>query len=307
VEDARAPASLPPPGGIEAMLVEALALECGVEAYGLAGDDFRRILLRVGTEQNYGQAPGATASTAQQAAFFRSLRIADLVLARACASGQERAWEHFLGLYRQPLARAAVAIAGSETEGEELAGALYAELYGLTSKDGERRCPLDSYRGRGSLIGWLRTILAQRHVDHFRRHRREEPLEDFDAPAPAPTSDPESPQRSGQLASLSEAIEGALQRVPAEERFLLVSYYLDERTLSQIAEVLHIHEATVSRRLRRTIDELRKQVLKNLQALGFSRRAAQEALGTDPRDPDVNLKKWMQYTQSETFQEKAAP
>jgi RNA polymerase sigma-70 factor (ECF subfamily) len=105
---------------------------------------------------------------------------------------------------------------------------------------------------------------------------------------------------------LGKAIEEALGRRQADERFLLAAYYLDGRTLLQIAQVLHVHEATVSRRLRRAIDDLRKQVLRNLQDFGLSRRAAEEALGADPRDLDLNLKKLLQNSQSETFQEKAA-
>ena len=93
----------------------------------------------------------------------------------------------------------------------------------------------------------------------------------------------------------------------AEDRFLLAAYYLDGQTLKQIAGVLGVHEATVSRKLRRAIEEIRKQVLRNLQSSGLSRRAAEEALGADPRDLDVNLKKLLQNSQTETFQEQAAP
>ena len=171
------------------------------------------------------------ATRQQQAAFFRGLRLADLVLARACAGGNERAWERFIAVYRQPLVRAAIAITGSETLGRDLADQLYAELYGLTVRDGERRCPLHSYRGRGSLMGWLRTTLAQRHVDHHRRTRREEPIEEFDAPAPDPA--PEQPAR--ELSLLERAIEEALEKREAEDRFLLAAYYLDGQTLKQIA------------------------------------------------------------------------
>jgi len=38
----------------------------------------------------------------------------------------------------------------------------------------------------------------------------------------------------------------------------------------------------------------------------MSRRAAEEALGADPRDLDINLKKLLQSSQSDAFQEKAA-
>ena len=273
------------------------------QAGALRRDEFDRILLEAGTAWNYGLAEGAERTRQQQAAFFRGLRLADLVLARACADGNERAWEHFIAVYRQPLVRAAIAITGSETLGRDLADQLYAELYGLTMRDGERRCPLHSYRGRGSLMGWLRTTLAQRHVDHHRRTRREEPIEEFDAPAPDPA--PEQP--AGELSLLERAIEEALEKREAEDRFLLAAYYLDGQTLKQIAGVLRVHEATVSRKLRRAIEEIRKQVLRNLQSGGLSRRAAEEALGADPRDLDMNLKKLLQNSQTETFQEQAAP
>ena len=292
--------NLPEP--IDDGLLEELGRECGAAAFGLDQKEFSHILERVGTAQNYGQPQGATASRQQQAGFFRGLRLADLVLARACANGHEGAWEHFISVYQHLLVRAAIAITGSDTLGRDLAGQLYAELYGLTVRDGERRCPLDSYRGRGSLIGWLRTTLAQRHVDHHRRSHREQALEEYDAPA----VDPGPAKPACELRVLGKAIEEALRRRQPEERFLLAAYYLDGRTLLQIAQVLAVHEATVSRRLRRIIDDLRKQVFRNLKGFGLSRRAAEEALGADPRDLDLNLKKLLQNSPSDTFQEKAA-
>jgi len=291
--------------GVSESLLEELWQECEAAGWGLGRDEFNGILEHIGTAQNFGQTQGETASRQQQATFFRSLRLADLVLARACASGHEGAWEHFLVLYRQPLVRAAIAIAGSETVGRELADQLYAELYGLTTRDGERRSPLDSYRGRGSLIGWLRTTLAQRHVDHYRRTRRERSIEEAEGfEVPAAEAEPEKP--GAELAALGKAIEEALRGREAEERLLLAAYYIDGRTQFEIARVLGVHEATVCRKLRRAVDDLRKQVLKNLQRTGLSKRAAQETLGIDPRDLDLNLKKMLQNPQRPAFQEKAS-
>jgi RNA polymerase sigma-70 factor (ECF subfamily) len=296
---------------LDPALASELWRECDAARWGLTRDEFEQILLGAGTAQNFGLADSSNAAPPtpkQQAAFFRSLCVADLVLARACARGNERAWEHFVAVYRQPLTRAAIAITSSETLGRDLADQLYAELYGLNERDGQRRCPLLSYRGRGSLMGWLRTTLAQRHVDHYRRTRREEPLrqsndiDEFDAPAPDPP--PLTPAR--ELSLLEQAIAQAVSSRDAEERYLLAAYYLDERTLLEIARVLRVHEATVSRRLHRAADQIRKQILKNLQRHGMSRLQAQEAMGADTRDLEVNLKKLLQNSQSEAFQEQAA-
>jgi len=224
------------------------------------------------------------------------------MLAKACAAGHERAWEHFMALYGQPLTRAAIAISGSETVGRDLADSFYAELYGLNVRDGERRCPLDSYRGRGSLLGWLRTTLAQRFVDHYRRTYREQALDEqlHDLPTPNSILDPE-PQV---LSSLQAGVAAALLSQPVEERFLLTAYYVDDKTLAEIGQLLHVHEATISRRLKRATDAVRKQLLRNLEKGGMNRKTAEEALGTDPRDVDLkmNLRKLLQSSEPDPIQ-----
>jgi RNA polymerase sigma-70 factor (ECF subfamily) len=291
--------------GIHEALFAELWRECGVAEWGLGRDDFDRILFAAATKQNFGLAPAVVSLPVQQEAFFRSLRLPDLALAKSCAEGNERAWEHFVGLYSQQLTRAAIAISGNETVGRDLADAFYGELYGLTERDSQRRCPLDSYRGRGSLLGWLRTTLAQRYVDHYRKSLREQPLAD-DAEIAAPSSDPTLEISAISSGPLAQAIEQSLRSQPAEEQFLMASYYLDDRTLAQIASLLGVHEATISRRLRRATDAVRKELLRNLQRSGMSRRAAEEALGADPRDLQlkIDLKKLMQSSPPESFLER---
>jgi RNA polymerase sigma-70 factor (ECF subfamily) len=295
-------------------LLQSLWQEADAESCGLSRADFDAILLAISAKHNYGQPSATTPSSEQQSAYLRSLRLSDLALARACALGNPHAWERFLSLYRQPLTRAAIAITGSDTLGRELADALHGELYGLHLRDGQRRSPLDSYQGRGSLLGWLRTTLAQRHVDHHRKTWREEPLPETTGDAPAndpPAATPEPAPEPQELTLLASVIQHCLTRQSAEDRFLLAAYYLDQRTLAQIARTLNVHEATISRRLRRAVEDLRKDLLRSLQERGLSKRAAQEALGTDPRDLtgvsdlDLQFKKLLQFSQSGAFPEKA--
>jgi RNA polymerase sigma-70 factor (ECF subfamily) len=68
-----------------------------------------------------------------------------------------------------------------------------------------------------------------------------------------------------------------------------------------------VHEATVSRRLKRLLVDLRKQLLRNLESDGLSKRAAEEALGNDPRDIEINLRALLQSSQTSSFSEKMAP
>ena len=291
---------------LEPALLDQLWVDSGAASWGLARADFDRIIAVAAIQQNFGLASEATATNGEQAAFFRGIKLADLVLASACAEGNERAWEHFMTLYGSQLKRAAIAISGNETVGRDLADAFYAELYGLNTRDGKRKCPLESYRGRGSLLGWLRTTLSQRFVDHYRRTFREEALDGETHDLAVASSSPE-PGTADQ-ATLREAIRDALVSQPAEERFVLAAYYLDERTLAEIGKLLGVHEATISRRLKRATEAVRKDLLRKLEKTGMSRRAAQEALEADPRDLELgmDLKKLLQHSTSDSFSEQTS-
>jgi RNA polymerase sigma-70 factor (ECF subfamily) len=285
------PAQELPPG-----IIQELWRSAEAEACGLGVEEFGSVLAAVGEKVNHGLPPGNHPSTAQKAAFFRSLHLAELALAHACAQGRDAAWETFLTRYRASLVQTAVSITGSATLGQDLADSLYAELYGLRQPEGERRSPLASYSGRGSLLGWLRTTLVQRFRDHHRRTHREAPLENLDRPAPAPGN-----PIPANLPELTAAVARTLRAIAAEDRFLLSAYYLDRQTLLQIAQTLGVHEATISRRLRRLADSLHKQLLENLISAGLSPAAAEEALGADPRDVEINLRKLLQTSQTSTF------
>jgi len=102
-------------------------------------------------------------SLSDQAAeeFLRNLRLDDLVLARACARGNEEAWAVFVATYREKLYRACAAIAPVESVACELADSVYADLFGTgCGKDGRRISNL-ILPWRGSLEGWLRMVLAR--------------------------------------------------------------------------------------------------------------------------------------------------
>jgi RNA polymerase sigma-70 factor, ECF subfamily len=288
--------------GLPLNLVLELWQTAEAETCGLTLEEFSVALASVGEKHNHGFPPGIHPDPAQKAAFFRSLRLSEFALAQSCALGREVAWQRFVGLYRASLTLVAIAITGSATLGHDLADSLYSELYGLREVDGRRNSPLSSYSGRGSLLGWLRTTLAQRHVDHHRRIHRETPLDTLDIPGPALSSSP----IPAELARLTHAVARTLQELAPEDRFLLASYFLDRRTLLQIAGVLHVHEATISRRLKRLVADLRKQLLHNLQSGGLSKRAAEEALGADPRDLEINLRVLLQTSQIASFFDKTA-
>ena len=262
-------------------LAAELHATCGAERFNLSCDQLTNILIEVA--QKY-----AVAGLTEVREFCRSLKIEELVLARACANGDEYAWETFMARYRERLYQMGLQIAHEESAARELADSLYADLYGTAARDGQRVSKLASFTGRGSLEGWLRTVMAQEHVNRYRRQKRMVSLdEEIEEGTQFATPDP------GLLAVLDPRLESAtdeaLSALPAEDRFVLAAYYLDGRTLGEIARMLGMHESTISRKVDKLTKSLRKQILAALGRRGMSRPQAEEALEVDVRDWSLNI------------------
>jgi len=253
--------------------------QSGARELGLSLDDFAAALCDVSGRYLAG------ARENEIEAFHRGLHLEDLALARACARGIEPAWDRFLVRYRAKLFGMATAITRDESTGRELADSLYTDLFGTRqTADGRRISKLASYTGRGSMEGWLRTVLAQEYVNRYRSQRRTAEFDESVQPA-APARD-----EPGLDPRLDAAVGEALIELSAEERLLMASYYLDGRTLAEIGRVERVHESTVSRRIDRLTAELRKRVVRGLRRRGMSARAAEEALEADVRDLSVDVR-----------------
>jgi RNA polymerase sigma-70 factor, ECF subfamily len=240
--------------------------------------------------------------------FLESLRLEELVLARACAAGNERAWEVFLNRYRNTLYESAYKIASTESTARELADSLYAELYGVDAKGQQRTSKLLYYQGRGSLQGWLRVVVAQEYINRYRSVRRESSLDaavEDGAQFVAPESDVVVADPR-----IESAVTAELATLDADERFLLAAYYLDHRTLAEIAKVQGVHESTISRRLERLTASARKGIRKRMMQSGMSTRQADEAMAdVDVRDLRVAVRQTLQQDSPAPafYQEKGEP
>jgi RNA polymerase sigma-70 factor (ECF subfamily) len=132
--------------------------------------------------------------------------------------------------------------------------------------------------------------LAQEYVNRYRRTKRLVSLDEeseegiqFRAPDPEPVSaaDPR----------LGQATDEALAFLSGEDRMVLSAYYLDGRTLAEIARMLGVHESTISRKLDKLAKSLRKQIVAALGRRGMSRRQAEEALEVDVRDLQLDIRR----------------
>jgi RNA polymerase sigma-70 factor, ECF subfamily len=211
--------------------------------------------------------------------FLDSIKAEDLCLAIACEKGDEGAWLEFESVYRTSMIAAARVLTKDDGEAEDLVQYVYGELYGLR-QEGERRLnKLAHYSGRGSLGGWLRAVVYQCFIDRKRvtaRFEQVEEVEEFDRLAqtaaingraglstPPPRPDQiEDPQ----LRQMAEtALARALETLDPRDRLLLNYYYFDDLKLREIAQLMGVHEATISRWVSRAEKDVRRRTEDILQ------------------------------------------
>lgn len=228
--------------------------------------------------------------------YLATLHLPDLALASACALGQDEAWDHFVAEFRPALYRAADAV-DPGGGAREVADALYADLYGIKERDGERRSLFRYFHGRSSLSTWLRSLVAQRYVDRIRETRRHDPLpDDTSASAIAARPAPPDPDRARFAAAMRAALGLAMAALPARDRLRLGCYYAQEMTLAQIGRLTGEHEATVSRHLTRTRREIRQAVEQELRERHrFGDQAINECFASLSADAGaLNLGDWLE-------------
>src|SRR5207302_2603049 len=178
----------PRPADAPVLSLRVLYEKSGGERYGLTLQAFGVVLEQVAVKYV------PQASQQQKLEFWRDLKLEELALARACAAGHDAAWQAFLTRYREKLYDIARGITKEDSSARDLADSIYADLYGMAEKEGRRVSRLNVYMGRGSLEGWLRTVVAQEFVNRYRKTKRlvsleeesEEGVQFASSEAPAP-------------------------------------------------------------------------------------------------------------------------
>ncbi len=231
--------------------------------------------------------------------FFREIQAVDLFMALACSNGSERAWWEFDQHHRSYLERIARHLASSETNAQDVVDTVYVELYGTRVIDGARVSKFATYSGRGSLRGWLRTVVWHSLVDLHRTSHDEVSLDEMtenvgEGYAQASFAEPSLDGEVEMIDHLTReryrrttlsAIEKAFADLDNHEKLLLLYYHVENLKLREIAKLVEtptsplrdwfqrksaqrennpeakIHESTVMRWLEKTYGK----VLKNFR------------------------------------------
>jgi RNA polymerase sigma-70 factor len=281
-------------------VIDEIFARCSENApnFGVSRDWFRETLHRTVRKYLFSNNQNPLTVT-EVKSFLRELQTDDLFLALACSCGNERAWWEFDQNHRAYLERVARHLASSETNAQDVVDTVYVELYGTRVIDGARVSKFSTYSGRGSLRGWLRTVVWHSLVDLHRMSHDEVSLDEMtenvgESYTQASFAEPSLGGEEQMIDQLTreryrkttlEAIEKAFGELDNHEKLLLLYYHVENLKLREIARLVEapasplrdwfqrksaqretnpqmkIHESTIMRWLEKTYGK----VLKNFR------------------------------------------
>ena len=233
--------------------IDALYQQCVSNApnFGVDADSFKASV-RKSVGKFVSAAEGAPTSE-EIDAFLSQLQADDLFLTLACANGNERAWWEFDQAHRGYMERVARHLAKTDVDATDIVDTVYEQLYGTRIVDGERVSKFATYSGRGSLRGWLRTVIWHSLVDLHRASHDDVSLDEMvenvgegathKAFAEIPSEDAEAEvvdqiTRNRYRSATSGSLETAFASLADHEKLLLLYYHAENMKLREIARLV---------------------------------------------------------------------
>lgn len=228
--------------------------------------------------------------------FLQAIQANDLFMALACADGSERAWWEFDQNHRSYLERVARHLAGSEADAQEVVDTVYVELYGTRVVNGERVSKFASFSGRGTLRGWLRTIVWHSLVDLHRTGHGEISLDEMtenvgesyvqasfaETPPDGESAMFDQLTRERYRKQTVSAIEEAFSELNNHEKLLLLYYHVENLKLREIAKLIENPESPLRD--------------------WFKRKSAQREINPSSKIHESTVMRWLEKTYAKVLQ-----
>ena len=227
--------------------------------FGLSSADFRDAVS--GAVHKYLDSARVLPSREDIGRFIGELQDRDLYLALACARGNEQAWWEFDRQYRSFIERWARHLVRSGADADEIIDLVYTELFGTRTVAGVRQSKFRTYTGRGTLRGWLRTVMLHAVVDLYRGRKDEISLEEWSGSGDearerhtvlTPIRGTEelmlvSVVRERYRLATMAALDQSLAALHDHETLLLLYYHVDGLKLREIARIVEQPRSPIRR------------------------------------------------------------
>jgi RNA polymerase sigma-70 factor (ECF subfamily) len=162
-------------------------------------------------------------------------------------------FEEIFREYRGPIYNYLLRMTQNQAEAEDLTQETFVRVH--------RSLP--TFRGEASLSTWLYRIATNVSFDHFRRRTTRQAetalsLEKIEFYEDRDSNTPPSPEQFAARSEMSACVQAFVQRLPPDQRVVLVLKDLQGLKNREIAEVLDCSLATVKIRLHRARTKLRE-------------------------------------------------
>lgn len=223
-------------------------------------------------------------------ALLGRLALDDLFMVQAGLHGENRAVKAFLEAHGRLIRSLTRRTAPTEAVGLEAEADLLSTLFIDHAPDRPRTARLWSYRGLGSVRGWLRVTARRTLLRHAGRYEpgRHAALDENASVDAAPPLDQRLVALDG-ARRLRPMFVACVEELAAHERALLRKSYRDNLLLREIAEELGVDPSTVFRRLGSVRQKLWKRFVRRAMAeLGFDARTVRSQLAPLAAQLDVD-------------------
>lgn len=232
--------------------IEQMFARCHENApnFAVTAEGFRASLLS--TVERFSSSAGDDISEKELTDFLGLVQADDLFMAIACANGNERAWWEFDQQHRAYMERVARHLARTDMDATDIVDTVYEQLYGTRIVDGERVSKFATYSGRGSLRGWLRTVIWHSLVDRHRAGHDEVSLDEMtetigegmahasfaEQPAGGDAEMVDQITRDRYKKATVTAIESAFNTLEDHEKLILLYYHVENLKLREISRLV---------------------------------------------------------------------
>jgi RNA polymerase sigma-70 factor, ECF subfamily len=173
----------------------------------------------------------------------------DEELIEACRAGEASAFELLVSRWEDKIRGAAWRVLGSEEEAREVTHEAFVKAYGA----------LAGFKSEARFSSWLYQIALNLCRDRLRRRKTRATVSLDELEANGPVLVAREPGAQEQLIrdDLASAVRRAIERLPAEQREVVILKEYQGLTFLEIAQALDVPVSTVKTRLYRGLGQLR--------------------------------------------------
>lgn len=168
---------------------------------------------------------------------YSDIKEDDKVLAEGCRRQDRRSQELLYRKYARKMYYVSLSYSGDREEAKDILQEAFLKVFRN----------IDKYRDTGSLEGWIRRIVSNTAIDHFRNHKRDRLTFTYDEILDTPASD----KNEVEVISGTEEIISMVRDLPEGARIIFTLFAVEGYSHKEIASKLQISESTSKSQFRR--------------------------------------------------------